>query len=80
MLAPQIIKKLAESRPNGAPGIEVKSLRFRVGPLDVIEGIPQVRALRRVPQPAALSPELERSLMPTSKRIAETADALRAEG
>ena len=40
MLAPQIIDKLAEPAPNGAPGVEVKSLRFRVGPLDVIEGDP----------------------------------------
>ncbi len=62
MLAPQIIKKLAESRPNGAPGIEVKSLRFRVGPLEVLEGIPQVFTLRRVPPPAPLAPEMERSL------------------
>lgn len=62
MLAPQIIKKLAESAPNGAPGIEVKSLRFRVGPLDVIEGIPQVRDYRQIPPPAVLAPELERTL------------------
>jgi hypothetical protein len=62
MLAPQIIKKLAEQAPNGSPGIEVKSLRFRVGPLDVIEGIPQTRDYRQVPPPAPLAPELERSL------------------
>ena len=62
MLAPQIIKKLAERTPNGSPGIEVKSLRFRVGPLDVIEGIPQQRDYRRVPPPATLAPELQRSL------------------
>ncbi len=62
MLAPQIIKKLAEPAPNGKPGIEVKSLRFRVGPLDVIEGIPQRRDYRQVPPPATLAPELERSL------------------
>jgi hypothetical protein len=62
MLAPQIIKKLAEQTPNGSPGIEVKSLRFRVGPLEVLEGIQQVKNLRRIPPPAALAPELERSL------------------
>ncbi|MBX3202418.1 MAG: DUF721 domain-containing protein [Labilithrix sp.] len=62
MLAPQIIARLAESAPNGAPGIEVKSLRFRVGPLDVIEGIPQRRDYRRIPPPAPLAPELEASL------------------
>src|SRR5262249_51515797 len=62
MLAPQIIKKLAESAPNGRPGIEVKSLRFRVGPLDVIEGIPQRRDYRQVPPPAKLAPDMERSL------------------
>jgi hypothetical protein len=56
MLAPQLIAKLAEA------GFEVKSLRFRVGPLDVIEGIPQKRDYRRVPPPAVLAPELERSL------------------
>jgi len=62
MLAPQIIQKLAEPSPTGSPGIEVKGLRFRVGPLDVIEGIPQRRDYRRIPPPAALAPELERSL------------------
>ena len=62
MLAPQIIKKLAESAPNGSPGVEVKSLRFRVGPLDVIEGIPQRRDYRQIPPPVPLAPELERSL------------------
>lgn len=39
-----------------------------------------VRRLGAPPVPMPFSPELERSLMPTSKRIAETADALRAEG
>jgi hypothetical protein len=62
MLAPQIIEKLAKPSPTGAPGIEVKSLRFRVGPLDVIEGIPQRRDYRRVPPPATLAPEIEHSL------------------
>jgi hypothetical protein len=62
MLAPQIIEKLAQPAPNGAPGITVKSLRFRVGPLDVIEGIPQVRDYRQVPPPAPLTPDLAHSL------------------
>lgn len=62
MLSPQIIEKLAEPAPNGSPGIVVGSLRFRVGPLDVIEGIPQRRDYRRIPPPARLAPELERSL------------------
>ena len=39
-----------------------------------------VRRLGTPPVPMPFSPELERALMPTSKRIAETADALRAEG
>ncbi len=62
MLAPQIIKKLAESAPNGSPGIEIKSLRFRVGPLDVIEGIPQVQNYRQIPPPAPLAADMQRSL------------------
>jgi pyruvate/2-oxoglutarate/acetoin dehydrogenase E1 component len=39
-----------------------------------------VRRLGTPPVPMPFSPELERSLMPNSKRIAEFADALRAEG
>lgn len=39
-----------------------------------------VRRLGSPPVPMPFSPELERSLMPNSKGIAETADALRAEG
>lgn len=39
-----------------------------------------VRRLGAPSVPMPFSPELERSLMPTSKRIAESADALRAEG
>lgn len=62
MLAPQIIAKLAEPSEAGAPGIAVKSLRFRVGPLDVVEGIPQRRDYRKIPAPVVLAPELERSL------------------
>ncbi len=56
MLSAQLIVKLAEA------GFEIKSLRFRVGPLDVIEGIPTRRDYRKVPPPANLTPELERSL------------------
>jgi hypothetical protein len=56
LLAPQLIEKLV------ARGIEVKSLRFRVGPLDVIEGIPQRKHYRRVPPPVPLAPDLQRSL------------------
>jgi hypothetical protein len=56
LLAPQLVEKLAAS------GVEVKSLRFRVGPLDVIEGIPQLKQYRRVPPPVPLGAELERSL------------------
>jgi hypothetical protein len=56
MLAPQLISKLLEG------GFTVKSLRFRVGPLDVIEGIPQRRNYRQIPPPAELAPELKASL------------------
>jgi predicted nucleic acid-binding Zn ribbon protein len=56
MLAPQLIAKLAEKR------IVVKSLKFRVGPLDVIEGMPQRRDYRKVPPPAKLDADLTRSL------------------
>lgn len=62
MLSPQIIAKLAEPSADGLPGIEIKGLRFRVGPLDVIEGIPQRRDYRQIPPPVPLGPELERSL------------------
>lgn len=58
MLAPKIIEKLAEALPN----LAVKSLRFRVGPLDVQEGIPEKRVYRQIPPPATLGPELTRSL------------------
>jgi hypothetical protein len=57
MLAPQLIAKLAERGFS-----EVKSLRFRVGPLDRIEGIPVKKDYRRVPPPVPLAPEIERSL------------------
>lgn len=56
MLATPLIGKLVER------GFEVKSLRFRVGPLDFVEGIAQRREYRRVPPPAALAPELVVSL------------------
>ncbi len=62
MLAPQIIERLKVPGPNGAPGIDVTSLRFRVGPLEVEEGIAQQRAYRRVPPPVPLTPELEMSI------------------
>ncbi len=56
MLGPQLLAKLAER------GFEVKALRFRVGPIEVIEGIPQKKSYRQVPPPAPLAPEMERSL------------------
>ncbi len=56
LLAPQLIEKLTDR------GIGVKSLRFRVGPLDVIEGMVQKKQYRRVPPPVPLAPELQRSL------------------
>lgn len=56
MLAPTLIAKLAER------GFDVKSLKFRVGPLDRIEGIRQRKDYRQVPPPAPLPPEMERSL------------------
>ena len=56
MLAPELIAKLS------AFGIQVKALKFRVGPLDVVEGMPQRKNYRQVPPPAPLAPELARSL------------------
>lgn len=58
MLAPTILEKLATQLPN----LEVKSLRFRVGPLDVVEGVQELRVYRKIPPPAVLAPEMERSL------------------
>lgn len=55
MLAPQIIEKLAATH-------EVKSLRFRVGPLDVMEGIQTVVDYRKIPPPVPLTPDLAQSL------------------
>jgi hypothetical protein len=62
MLATQIIERLKTPGPNGAPGIDIQSLRFRVGPLEVEEGISQKRAYRRIPPPVPLTPELEHSI------------------
>jgi hypothetical protein len=56
LLAPHILEKLKTS------GIAASSLRFRVGPLDVVEGMREERRFRRVPPPAPLAPEIERSL------------------
>lgn len=56
MLAPEVIAKLAEH------GYDVKALRFRVGPLEVLEGIAQQRDYRRVPPPAPLDAALQASL------------------
>jgi hypothetical protein len=56
MLAPELIAKLATF------GIQVKALKFRVGPLDVVEGMPQRKNYRQVPPPAPLAPELARTL------------------
>lgn len=56
MLGSELIEKLASS------GFVVKALRFRVGPLDVIEGIPQTRDYRSIPPPVPLGTELEHSL------------------
>ena len=58
MLAPKILEKLAQSLPN----LAVKSLRFRVGPLDVVEGIQEKRVYRQIPPPVPLGSDLERSL------------------
>jgi hypothetical protein len=56
MLTPELVVKLAER------GFAVKSFKFRVGPLDVIEGLTQRREYRRVPPPAALDATLTKSL------------------
>lgn len=61
MLAPQILEKLAKPS-NLGPALDIKGLRFRVGPLEVTEGIQQRRNYRQVPAPAVLAPELEQSL------------------
>lgn len=56
MLAPQIIGKLEDL------ALGIKSLRFRVGPLDVEEGIKEQRVYREVPPPVDLPPQLATSL------------------
>lgn len=56
LLSADVVAKLTER------GFAVKSLRFRVGPLDVVEGIAQRREYRQVPPPAELGPELVQSL------------------
>lgn len=56
MLAPQIIAKLEDLE------LGIKSLRFRVGPLDIQEGIKEQRVYREVPPPVDLPPQLETSL------------------
>jgi hypothetical protein len=56
MLAPELIAKLSTF------GIRVKALKFRVGPLDVVEGMSQQKNYRQVPPPAPLAPELAQSL------------------
>lgn len=58
MLAPQILAKLKAHTDLPA----VSSLRFRVGPLDVVEGIAQKKDYRQVPPPAKLEPELVQAL------------------
>lgn len=58
MLAPKILEKLGALVPH----LSIKSLRFRVGPLDVVEGVQEVRVYRHVPPPVPLPQELERSL------------------
>lgn len=58
MLAPQIISKLVQDL-----GLDIKSLRFRVGPLDVEEGMKETRVYRQVPPPVALSPDLVKTLL-----------------
>ncbi len=61
MLAPDIIAKLKQAE-EGAPAVSITSLRFRVGPIDVIEGVPVKRDYRKVPPPAVLAPDLENAL------------------
>lgn len=56
LLSSDVIAKLAER------GFVVKQLRFRVGPLDIIEGVTQRKNYRKVPPPAPLTPELARAL------------------
>lgn len=56
MLAPELLRRLVER------GFAIAELRFRVGPLDFEERPPERRAYRKIPGPAPLAPELERSI------------------
>lgn len=56
MLQDQLIAKLVEH------GFDIKALRFRVGPLDVVEGVQERREYRKIPPPAPLTPELAKTL------------------
>jgi len=58
MLAPQIISKLVQDL-----GLDIKSLRFRVGPLDIEEGMKETRVYRQVPPPVALPADLSKTLL-----------------
>ena len=61
MLAPEILAKL-KTPIDGAPPLVVTSLRFRVGPVDEVEGVKEKRDYRKVPPPAVLAPDLEQAL------------------
>ncbi len=43
-------------------GVEVKELRFRVGPLEPPKSVAELRNSRKIPPPAPLTPDLEASL------------------
>ncbi len=45
-----------------ACGVEVKELRFRVGPLDPPRSLAEVRTSRRIPSPAAITEELAEAI------------------
>ncbi|MBX3233729.1 MAG: DUF721 domain-containing protein [Labilithrix sp.] len=57
MLAPQIVSKLVQDL-----GLDIKSLRFRVGPLDVVEGMKETRVYRKVPPPVPLPTDLAKTI------------------
>lgn len=56
MLAPELVRRLVSH------GFAVKELRFRVGALDVQERPPERRTYRKVPAPAPLGPELQKTV------------------
>jgi hypothetical protein len=56
MLAPELLLRLKQR------GYAVESLRFRVGPLDVIPKPPERRSFRKVPPPLPLAPELRAAM------------------